>query len=456
MDMIVLNLLERTIAARKYQMQLCKANGREFSRKSCIFQELLIPNSMKTIDFKETVGMALAALKSNKLRAALTLLGVVIGVFSFIGVMTGISVLQDTIVSSFNILGSNTLNVQKYPAIQHGPDTRMKYRNRKDITVEQGMYVRERALLATHVCIQVAHWPVQLSYRNRKTNPDIAVDGTTPEILFTENRAIAEGRMFSEQDMSINRRVAVIGPGIVRFLFPSEDPLGKSIRISNSEYTVVGVTETKGGLFGGQMDNFVAIPLTTFLTQFGKTRWVGIQAKSADQSSYEAMTDEVIGLLRAVRKVPPGEDNDFEVVSNETLISEVNGMTSLIRVGTGALSAIALLAAGIGIMNIMLVSVTERTREIGVRKAVGATRSSILRQFLIEAMVICQIGGLIGILIGIGGGNLVALLLEIPPVLPVGWALLGLLVTSLIGVLFGVYPAWKAANLDPIDALRYE
>ena len=157
-----------------------------------------------------------------------------------------------------------------------------------------------------------------------------------------------------------------------------------------------------------------------------------------------------------MRRVPPGAENDFEIVSNESLISEVNNLTFLIRAGTGAVSAIALLAAGIGIMNIMLVSVSERTREIGVRKAIGATKRTILTQFLIEAVVICQIGGLLGIALGLGGGNLLALMLEIPPVLPIGWALLGLFVTSLIGVVFGVYPAWKASNLDPIEALRYE
>ncbi|MDH7514285.1 MAG: ABC transporter permease [Bacteroidota bacterium] len=411
---------------------------------------------MRTIDFQQTISMAFAALKSNKLRAFLTLLGVVIGVFSFIGVMTGISVLQDTIVSSFNILGSNTLNVQKYPALRHGPDARNKYRNRKDITVEQGMYVRGNSRLAKYVCVQSSYWPIQLTYRNKKTNPDISVDGTTPEIVYTENRNIAEGRMFNENDLQLARRYVVIGPGIVRFLFPNEDPLGKRIRIGNSMYTIIGVTESKGGLFGGQMDNFVAIPLTTFLAEFGRSRWVAIQAKSADQRTYEAMTDEIIGLLRAIRKVPPGEENDFEIVSNETLISEVNNMTSIIRIGTGAVSAIALLAAGIGIMNIMLVSVTERTREIGIRKAVGATKKSILRQFLIESVVICELGGLIGIMLGVGGGNIIALLLKIPAVFPIGWALVGLMVTSAVGIVFGVYPAWKASNLDPIEALRYE
>ena len=411
---------------------------------------------MNTIDLSETIGMALAALKANKLRAFLTLLGVVIGVFSFIGVMTGISVLQDTIVSSFDILGSNTLNVQKYPAMQHGPETRMKYRNRKDITVDQGMFVREQSHTAQYVCVQSSYWPVQVQFKNRKTEPNIGLDGTTPDIIYTENRVIGEGRMFNEQELQYAKSVIVLGPAITKRLFPREDPIGKSVRVNNASFSVIGVTEPKGGMFGSQMDNFAAIPLTTFQNYFGKTRWVGIQAKAENRETYEAMSDEVIGLLRAARKVPAGDENDFEIVSNETLISEVNNMTLQIRIGTGAISAIALLAAGIGIMNIMLVSVTERTREIGVRKAVGATKRSILRQFLIEAVVICQLGGIIGIVVGLGGGNLVALLLEIPPVLPIGWAIVGLFVTTIIGVVFGVYPAWKAANLDPIDALRYE
>ena len=411
---------------------------------------------MKTIDIRETISMALAALKANKLRAFLTLLGVVIGVFSFIGVMTGISVLQETILSSFNVLGSNTLSVQKYPAMQHGPETRMKYRNRKDITVDQGMYVREHSLKALCVSVAVGKGGNLIQYRNRKTNPNVILRGGTPEIFETINYTIGRGRMFNENDLQYGRNVVVVGPGVTKMLFPREDPLDKTIRINGIDFTIIGITEEKGGLFGGNMDNHTLIPITSFENHYGKARFVGIMAKAPDQQSYDAMADEIIGLLRTVRRVPPGEENDFEIMSNESLISQVNQMTLMIRIGTGAVSAIALLAAGIGIMNIMLVSVTERTREIGIRKALGATRRSILRQFLIEAVVICQVGGLIGIFFGLGGGNLVAVLLEIPPVLPIGWAIVGLLVTSLVGVIFGVYPAWKAANLDPIEALRYE
>ena len=411
---------------------------------------------MKIINFGETFAMAINALRANKLRAFLTLLGVVIGVFSFIGVMTGISVLQETIESSFNVLGSNTLVVQKYPAIQTGPGSRAKYRNRKDITYDQGMYILENSRHAKYVNIEMSDWGAVIKYGNKKTNPNVAVIGGTTDVLFTRNRELEYGRMFTETEMQLARDVILLGQDVIKFLFPNEDPLGKVVKVDGRPMTVVGTIEKQGGLFGGNADNFVFMPVTSFRNHYGKSRWASIMVKSADQESFEAMTDEVIGLMRTVRSVPPGEENDFELMSNESLIDKVNELTFYIRAGTGAISAIALIAAGIGIMNIMLVSVTERTREIGIRKALGAQKKTVLVQFLMEAVVICQIGGLIGILLGLGGGNIVALLLDIPVVFPYGWALLGLFVTSVIGVVFGVYPAWKASNLDPIEALRYE
>ncbi len=411
---------------------------------------------MKAFDVRETIGMALAALKANKLRAFLTLLGVVIGVFSFIGVMTAISVLQETIETGFNVLGSNTLVVQKYPAIGSGPGTFAKYRNRKDITYEHGMYIREKSRLAAYVNIEMYSGGAVVQNGNKKTNPNVEIIGGTTDVLQTRNREMGAGRMFTENELQLGKDVVVVGADIVRFVFPMEDPIGKTVKIDGRPMTVIGVIEKQGGVFGGNADNFIFMPITTFRNYYGKSRWVSIMAKSASQETYDAMTDEIIGLLRTVRGVPPGEENDFEIVSNESLIGKVNEMTFYIRAGTGAVSAIALLAAGIGIMNIMLVSVTERTREIGIRKALGAHKRSILIQFLVEAIVICQLGGLIGIFLGLGGGNVVALLLEIPVVFPIGWAFLGIFVTSLIGVVFGVYPAWKAANMDPIDALRYE
>ncbi|MAT38419.1 MAG: peptide ABC transporter permease [Ectothiorhodospiraceae bacterium] len=411
---------------------------------------------IKTLDLKETIFMALAALKANKLRAFLTLLGVGIGMFSFIGVMTGIAALQETIETSFNVLGSNTLSIQKYPAIQTGPGSRSKYRNRKDITVDEGMYIRDKSKLAQYVNVEAADGGAVVRYQNKETNPNVGVIGGTPEVLMTRNRQISEGRMFTEQELQYGRPVCVIGQSVINLIFPNEYPVGKVISVDGKRLTVVGVVEEQGGLFGGNQDNFIFMPLTTFQNHYGKSRWVNVQAKSYGQESFDAMTDEIIGLMRVARRVPPGEENDFEIISNESLIGKVNEMTFFIRVGTGAVSAIALLAAGIGIMNIMLVSVTERTREIGVRKAIGAQKSSILSQFLVEAIVICQIGGMAGIILGIGGGNGIAILLDIPIVMPIGWTLFGFAVTTLVGVIFGVYPAWKASNLDPIEALRYE
>lgn len=411
---------------------------------------------MRLFDFRETIAQAVSALRANKTRAFLTLLGVVIGVFSFIGVMTGISVLQETIESGFNFLGSNTLQVQKYPAMEGGPGSRAKYRNRKDITYEDGMYVRENSRLAQYVNIEMMDGGGVVQFQNRKTNPNVTVLGGTPDVLHTRNKNMGSGRMFTEQEMQLAKNVVVIGYDVVKLLFPNTYPVGQTIRVNGHQMRIVGVVEKQGGAFGAGQDNYVFMPITTFRNHYGRSRWASIQVKSHDQESFDAMTDEVIGLLRTVRGVPPGEENDFEILSNESLISNVNEMTYLVRVGTGAVSAIALLAAGIGIMNIMLVSVTERTREIGVRKALGAQKRNILYQFLVEAVFICQLGGLIGVLLGLVGGNIVAFLLDIPVVFPVGWALLGMFVTTLIGVIFGVYPAWKASNLDPIEALRYE
>ncbi len=412
---------------------------------------------MTYYDLSESFYMAIDALRANKLRAVLTLLGVVIGVFSIIGVMTGIGVLQSSIESSFNVLGANSFVVQKYPAVRMGgPESWWKYRNRKNITVEMARRVEQEATYAKYVSISAGRGGGVVKYRSAKTDPNVSIIGATENVLFTRNYDIGEGRMFSRQDVEYSRNVAVIGPQVAKRIMPNVDPIGKTILINNKPFTVIGVTAEKGGLFGGSQDNLVVIPLPQYQRYFGGRRSVTIEVAAMDKESFDRAIDQVIGILRKVRKVPPGEDNDFEIVTNESIIGAVNDMTYYLRVGTAGVAGIALLAAGIGIMNIMLVSVTERIREIGIRKSIGARRNDILVQFLAEAVVICQIGGIIGIILGILGGNVVAIMLSIPVVVPVDWAILGLVVCTVIGVVFGVYPAWKAANLDPVEALRYE
>jgi putative ABC transport system permease protein len=254
------------------------------------------------------------------------------------------------------------------------------------------------------------------------------------------------------------RPVAVLGKNLQEKLFPPNvNPVGQTIRVGGSNYQVIGTFAKKGSTLGGDQDNFVVVPITTFFQDFGKTgRSMHIMVKSVNRDVFDESQEEVRSILRKARKVPPGVDDDFSFFSNDSLITQFNEFTFYLRMGVLLVSSIALLAAGVGIMNIMLVSVTERTREIGIRKAIGASRRDILSQFIIEAIILCQIGGIVGVALGILGGNVVGLLLSVPAVIPWDWAAIGLGVCFLVGLVFGVYPAWKAAMLDPIEALRYE
>jgi putative ABC transport system permease protein len=210
-------------------------------------------------------------------------------------------------------------------------------------------------------------------------------------------------------------------------------------------------------MLGSDQDNFAVIPITTGLNRYGRWwRSLAILVQAADQASYSDTVEQVRGIMRAIRKVEPGKEDDFEIFSNDSLIQQFAAFTLTVRLGVAVVSSIALLAAGIGIMNIMLVSVTERTREIGIRRAVGAKKRNIIAQFIMEAIVLCEVGGVIGVALGIAGGNLAAYFFEVPPVIPIDWIVFGLLICSLVGVIFGTYPAVKAAHLDPIESLRYE
>ena len=220
-------------------------------------------------------------------------------------------------------------------------------------------------------------------------------------------------------------------------------------------YRVIGTIKDEGNVVGGGQP-YILVPISTFFARYGKERSLDVYIQSADQKTFQAAQEQVEGILRSIRNVPPGKEDDFEIISNASLVDQFNQITFYVRIGAIVISAIALLAAGVGIMNIMLVGVTERTREIGVRKSVGATRRNILAQFLLEAVVLCEVGGVVGILLGLVGGNLAALAMHMKAAFPVDWAMIGLIVCSIVGVTFGVYPAYKAASVDPIESLRYE
>ncbi|MCB2204434.1 ABC transporter permease [bacterium] len=405
----------------------------------------------------ESITTAWQMLRGNKLRSFLTLLSIAIGVFSIISVMTSLGALQNSIEGGLSALGANTFQVQKYPNNQGGgPEWHMRMRNRQDITYQQGLAVAQRTQGAKAVGLEVWKFGFEVRWQKRTTNPNISVAGETPAGLVTNQWDIDQGRPIMQSDLDLTRKVVVLGYDLKRILFPpSYNPVGEDVVLGGVHYKVIGTLKQRGGFFGNQ-DRYFIIPITTFFERFGKNRSIHIMVQSESRENFADVRDNVIGILRAVRDVPPGEENDFAIFSNESVIRQFNETTSMVRIGTLAIAAVALLAAGIGIMNIMLVSVTERTKEIGVRKAVGATRSSIVSQFLSEAVVISVLGGLVGIVLGLAAGNILAVALEIDPVVEIGWIAGGILICCFIGVAFGTYPAWKASNLDPIDALRYE
>ncbi|HKB79681.1 MAG TPA: ABC transporter permease [Thermoanaerobaculia bacterium] len=405
---------------------------------------------------REIFQMALLALKTNKLRSGLTMLGVTIGVFSVIGVMTALSVISTSIEGGLNFLGSNLFQFAKYPVIEtHG--SRQKFANRRNITLSQANEFKRLMDGTTDVvCLKVFDGGNSVGYGKLKLQ-GMTMVGTNEHFLTANAYALGYGRNLTAADVALGRSVVVVGKSVEKKLFQSMSPIGKTIRISEKPYQIIGVLAEKGSSFGQSQDDMLLVPITRYFDDFGYVhRTINIAIQAPSQALYNQTLDKAIGAMRIARGLKVGQDNDFEVYSNDTLLSAFAQIASTIQIGAFVISAIALLAAGIGIMNIMLVSVTERTREIGVRKAIGARRDDIVRQFLIEAIVLSEVGGLTGILLGIAGGNGVALWFHIAMVFPWAWAAAGLIVCSIIGIGFGWYPARKAARLDPIEALRFE
>ncbi|MGA8810844.1 MAG: ABC transporter permease [Thermoanaerobaculia bacterium] len=406
--------------------------------------------------FTEIFRMALGSLRTNRLRSALTMLGVAIGVFSVIGVMTALSVIQGSIESGLSFLGSNIFQFAKYPVVSTR-DPEEKFANRRNISLEQATeFKRLMEGQASAIALKVFDGGKPVSYGNVTLQGRTLV-GTNEFFLAANSFSIAYGRNISPDDVDLGRPVTVVGASIQKKLFPSETALGKTIKVNYKPYTIIGVLDEKGSSFGNSQDENVLVPITKFFSDFGhEHRTINLAIQSTSQATYNDTLDKAIGAMRTARGLKLGQDNDFEVYSNDTLVSAFAQVADTVRAGAFVVSVIALLAAGIGIMNIMLVSVTERTREIGVRKAIGARRHDIVKQFLLEAVLLSELGGLAGILTGVLGGNGIALAFSMNMVFPWFWAITGLVVCSVIGIGFGSYPAWKAASLHPIEALRYE
>lgn len=406
----------------------------------------------------EVLTVALNSLRVNKLRSSLTILGIVVGIFSIISISTIISMLQSSIEEGVSQLGKNTFQIQKWPAVQMGgPEERAKFRNREDITVEQFNLLDEKLVDAESVGAEQWGFGKIIQYESEETNPNVSISGVSPGAFPNNDWNIEQGRAINNQDFNRYEKVVVLGADVVKALFDYVDPIGKEVKVDGHKLRVIGILESEGEFFGQSRGNFAVIPLTTYQSFYGKrSRSINITVMAEDRESYDDLIAKSEGAMRTIRKVMPGEENDFDIWTNESVLTQINDITSNVRIGAIVVALIALLAAGIGIMNIMLVSVTERTREIGIRKAIGAKSSNILYQFLIEAIVLSLFGGLIGIVLGVLVGNIAGSFLEANAVVPMDWVAVGVALCVFIGVSFGTYPAYKAASLDPIEALRYE
>jgi len=404
----------------------------------------------------QIISISLQSLKSNRLRTFLTILGVVVGIFSVIVIMTIMTMLQNSIDEGLSSLSKNTFQIQKNDnVIGGGP--RMRDRNREDLTIEDGRRLREMLTEAKYVGVEQWNFGIVVKYQSKETNPNISICGVNTDAMRTNDWNVEEGRDFREDDINYSANVCLIFKPIVDKLFPNSNPIGKEIRVDGRPLRVIGIVEPQTALFGQSRDNYVIVPITTWQSMYGRYgRSVNITVMSESKDDYNDVIEAATGYMRTIRKVAPGEPNDFYIFSNESMIEQTNQITGPIKIIALVISLVALIAAGVGIMNIMLVSVTERTREIGIRKALGARKIWILVQFLFEAVILCLLGGFVGILIGVLSGNIAGSFLNAQTAIPWDWVMIGLTMCIAVGVIFGTYPAYKASNLDPIEALRYE
>ena len=403
----------------------------------------------------EIFRLAFSSLTANKLRSSLTVLGIAVGVFSVIGVMTFINGMRGSIESGLNVLGANSFQISKFPAISFSDWNR--FRNRRDVTYAIANRFKDLMGDAAKVNLQIGRGGQVVSYRDRRTNPNVRLMGTDENYVTALNFDIVAGRNLGADDVEYGRPVCLLGSDVVLKLFPGEEALGQGVRMNGQNYTVVGLLAPKGTAFGGNPDALVITPISRFLAVYGRSmRSINLNVQAPSQAELAATQEKSVGMMRLVRGLRPEDLNDFEIFSNESLIDAFNKIADVVSAGALIISAIALLASGVGVMNIMLVSVTERTKEIGIRKSIGAKKRSILLQFLAEAVALSLIGGIAGVAVGVGGGNAAAYFMNTEINFPWMWAGIGLAVCGGIGVIFGLYPAWKAASLDPIEALRYE
>jgi putative ABC transport system permease protein len=405
------------------------------------------------MEFKEAIRIALQSLWANKLRSVLTLLGVVIGVASVIAVVTLVNGANVYVASKVNKYGADVFTISKQPQIITNYDDYRAFQKRKNILLDDYKNVADNCKHCADVGAQQTSTG-KIVY-GTQSSTDTVIRGNTWSMPEMQNLNIVQGRGFTPSDDEHASHVALAGSDIQENLLGGDDPIGKEIRVDGVPYTIIGLGEKQGKTLGQSQDNWVAVPLSTYQKTYGTAKTLTIYAKAgAGAQALETATDEARQLMRSTRHDRPGVDDSFTLETSDTFVGLWKSISSGFEAVAVAIAGISLVVGGIVIMNIMLVSVTERTREIGVRKALGAKRQDILTQFLIESASMALVGGLIGVIGGMGVAQIVTVLLGFPSSIAIWSIFAGLLVATSTGIFFGVYPARKAAQLDPIVALR--
>ena len=408
----------------------------------------------------DNLKLAFGTFGAHPLRTMLTLLGIVIGVSTVMTMMALLEGLRVKVNKDFSQLGANVFRVDKWPQgfrFGGGGVDWNKIARRKSLTVADKRAIAEQCPSVLRTAASSWQPGQKVRTANAETQSSVFIIGATVEYPETSGITIANGRMYNDTEELDGRRVAVLGPDVADKLFPSLDPIGQEIRLRNRPFTVVGVMERRGKLMGMfNLDNQVLVPMSTFLSQYGKRRGVSVSIEAIDREHLDKAMEEATRVMRQRREVGPMDENDFETSTNESMAKSLNDLSSVVTAATFGVCILSLIVGGIGILNIMLVSVTERTREIGIRKALGARKNRILMQFATEAIVLSLVGGVIGIAIGFGLAFLGRWTFGLYTDVPVWAVLMSLGMSSGVGLVFGIYPAARAAKLDPIEAMRAE